>query len=100
MLIQIVRYASGLSHDEVVERFEARSSRYREVPGLVQKYYVRYPESDQYGGIYVWDSAESLEACRATNLAGTLAETYQVEGAPQVELAEALLTLHPDRLPG
>lgn len=94
MIIQTVRYKSGLSHDEVERRFKERSDRYREVPGLLQKYYVQFPDTGEYGGIYIWDSAESRDAWRSGNLSGTLAETYQVEGKPESELAEVMLVLH------
>ena len=72
VIIQLVRFASRLTYDEVMERFEARSDRYREVPGLLQKYYVHYTETDEYGGVYVWDSDDSLQKWPKTNLSGTL----------------------------
>ena len=96
MIIQIIRYKSGLSHDEVNQRFTERSDHYRKVPGLIQKYYVKFTETGEYGGIYVWDSRESLDAWRTGNLSGTLAETYQIEGEPRRELAETMLVLHDD----
>ncbi|MGD8319553.1 MAG: YdhR family protein [Gemmatimonadota bacterium] len=94
MIIQTIRYKSGLSHDEVNRHFAERSERYREVPGLVQKYYVQFTDTGEYGGIYVWDSPESLDAWRAGNLSGTLAETYKIEGEAVRELAEVMLVLH------
>ena len=93
MIIQCVRYRSGLSHEEVESRFRERSDRYRGVPGLLQKYYVRYSATDEYGGVYVWDSAESLQRWRETALAESLSQTYQVEEAPRSELAEVMLVL-------
>lgn len=93
MIIQTIRYKSRLSHDEVNRRFVERSDRYRKVPGLVQKYYVKFAETGEYGGIYVWDSPASRDAWRAGNLSGTLAETYQIEGEPVRELAEVMLVL-------
>jgi heme-degrading monooxygenase HmoA len=95
MLIQLVRYKSGLTHEQVAERFAARAPNYREVPGLLQKYYVHFPATDEHGGVYVWDSPESLERWRESGLAGSLAETYQVEEPPEVELADVMLVLHP-----
>ena len=95
MIIQIVRYASRLSRDDVQSRFEARSDRYRQVPGLLQKYYVHFTETDEYGGVYLWDSRESLDAWTAGNLSGTLAETYQIEGEPLRELLDVMLVLRP-----
>ena len=96
MIIQIIRYKSGLSRDEVERRFMERSGAYRKVPGLVQKYYVRFTGTGEYGGIYVWDSPESLDAWKAGNLSGSLADTYQVEGEAGRELAEVILVLHED----
>lgn len=94
MIIQIVRYKSGLTRQEVDRRFKERSGRYREIPGLLQKYYVEFPGTGEFGGIYVWDSPESRDAWRAGSLSGTLADAYQVEGEPETELAEVMLVLH------
>lgn len=98
MIIQIVRYHTGLSHDEVDRRFRDRSARYREVSGLLQKFYMRFNETDEYGGIYVWDSRESLEKWKAGDLAGTLSETYEIIGDASREIAEIMLVLHPEQL--
>lgn len=97
MIVQLVRYGSTLSYDEVMERFEGRSDRYREVPGLLQKYYVHYSETDEYGGVYIWESEDALQKWRDTNLAETLAETYLVTDGPTSEVAELMLVLHSDK---
>ena len=99
MIVQLVRYGSRLTYDEVMERFAGRSDRYREVIGLLQKYYVHYSETDEYGGVYIWESEEALQKWRDTNLAGTLAETYQVTDGPTSEIAEVMLVLHGDKNP-
>lgn len=98
MIIQIVRYRSGLTRDEVDERFRDRAGRYRQVPGLLQKYYVEYPETGEYGGIYVWESEASLQAWNSGDLSGTLAKTYEVVGEASRETADVMLVLHPDEL--
>lgn len=94
MIIQIFRFRSGLSRDEVDRHFQERAGRYREVLRLKQKYYVRFPATGEYRGIYVWDSRESLDAWRAGDLSGTLSGTYQVQGEPSRELAEVMLALY------
>jgi heme-degrading monooxygenase HmoA len=99
VVIQLVRFTSRLTYDEVMERFEARSDQYRQVPGLLQKYYVHYLETDEYGGVYVWDSEASLQAWRETNLSGTLASTYQVKDEPHREVLDVMVVLHADRPP-
>jgi heme-degrading monooxygenase HmoA len=93
VLVQIVRYKSGLSHEGGAEQFEARADRYREVPGLIQKYYVHFTETGEHGGVYVWDSLESLQNWRETNLAESLEETYKVKRPPHQELADVMLVL-------
>jgi heme-degrading monooxygenase HmoA len=99
VIVQLVRYGSSLTYEEVMERFEGRSDRYREVPGLLQKYYVHYSETDEYGGVYIWESEAALQRWRDTNLAGTLAETYQVTNGPTSEVADVMLILHGDKNP-
>jgi len=41
MHILLVKFQSGLSHDEVVRNLEERLPLFRAVPGLIQKYYAR-----------------------------------------------------------
>lgn len=95
MIIQIIRFKTSLSHDEVNQRFNDRADQYRKIPGLIQKYYVKF-DKGEYGGVYVWDSNESLNAWRNSNLSGTVARTYEVEGEPSRQLAEVMLVLNKD----
>jgi len=95
MILQIVRFRSGLPDDKVRENYRERSSRYREVKGLLQKYYLRYPETGEHGAVYVWASEEALKDFRASDLGRSIADTYKIEGEKAVENAEVLLTLRP-----
>ena len=60
MVIHIVRFRSALSDEHITELFHIRAPEYLAIPGLVQKYYLRF-RSGEYGGVYVWDSAASME---------------------------------------
>jgi heme-degrading monooxygenase HmoA len=93
MIVQLVRFTSALSDDEVRGRYAERAPRYRGVPGLRQKYYLSYP-TGEHGAVYVWDSVDDLEAFRRSELARTLRDAYQVVGDPQVEVAGVDLVLH------
>ena len=95
MLVQIVRYRSGLSDDDVRAAVESRAPEYMALAGLVQKYYLRFPESGEHGGVYLWASRGSFEAFRTSELARTIPDAYRVEGAPHVELADVSKVLHP-----
>lgn len=53
MTIQIVRFKSGLSPDEVSQRFAERAGRYRNVSGLIQKYYSSSLRQENTGDLRV-----------------------------------------------
>lgn len=95
MIVSIVRFRSRLPDDAVQAAFEERSDRYRQVPGLLEKIYLRFRETGESGAVYVWDSEESLEQFRSSDLARTIAATYEVEGESKVELADVALVVRP-----
>jgi hypothetical protein len=43
--------------------------------------------------VYVWDSKESLQAYRASDLASTIPQAYQLIEAPGIETADVLFQL-------
>jgi heme-degrading monooxygenase HmoA len=99
VIVSLVRFKSGLSDDEVQARFEERANLYRSVPGLVEKIYVRFRESGEFGAVYLWDSEKALMDFRETELARTIPDEYQVVEGPQAELADICLVVQPDASP-
>ena len=97
MIVSLVRFKSRLSDDAVQATFEERADQYREVPGLVEKIYLRFGKTGEFGAIYVWDSEKALMDFRETKLARTIPDAYQVEEAPLVELADVCLVIQPER---
>ncbi|MDX1628025.1 MAG: hypothetical protein R3345_04955 [Fulvivirga sp.] len=93
MIIQIVKLKSGLSEEELLSKAKERESQFRDLPGLLQKYYVKLDEPGKYGGIYVWDSKESLKAFQQSDLAASIPKAYQVIEAPNVEIVDVLFQL-------
>ena len=65
------------------------------MPGLLQKYYLAFPSTGEHGAVYVWESTQAMQTFRESDLARTIPEAYQVQGAPAVEVAEVSLVLHP-----
>jgi len=51
MVIQIVKFQTTLSEEEVLAIAKERADQFRALPGLVQKYYVKLPQPNQYGGV-------------------------------------------------
>jgi heme-degrading monooxygenase HmoA len=91
MIIHIVRFTSALPDERIHQLFEARLSDYEELPGLVQKYYLRYDDGG-HGGVYVWRSREDLAAFRASELSKSISQVYEVEDST-VSVAEVTLQL-------
>lgn len=93
MIIQVTKFKSQLALEDVRRVMDERAPGYRAVPGLLQKYYVREPSTGEYGAVYVWESEESVQAFRQTDLAKTIASAYQVTGEPRTEMYELLMPL-------
>lgn len=93
MVIHFVRFTTHLTQEEVRQIMEERAPRFREVPGLLQKYYGYEPESGAFCGCYLFDSEESRQAFRQSELARTIPVAYQADEV-RVEAYEVLLPLY------
>ena len=90
-------FKSGLSKDEVLKKFEERTYKYREVKGLSQKYYIHEESSNEFGGVYVFDSKENLEAFRSSELAKSIGDTYKYLEPPVKKVFNVNLVLNKDK---
>jgi hypothetical protein len=93
MIIQFIKLKSALPEEELLSKANERKPQFEAIPGLVQKYYVKLEQPGVFGGIYVWDSMESLQSFRATELAKSIPEAYQVIEAPNIEIMDILFQL-------
>jgi len=93
MVLQVVKLKTSLSEDELLAIAHERAPRFRAMPGLIQKYYVRGQDEGEFAGVYLWDSMESLDAFRASDLAKSIADAYRVLEPPVIELSEVLFPL-------
>jgi len=76
---------SNLPYDELERRYKERMPEFRDVPGLLQKYYSADESTGEWAGIYLWDSEESLQAYLESDLRKTIASAYELIQPPQVE---------------
>ena len=90
----LVKFQSGLSHDEFLRNLEERLPLFRAVPGLIQKYYARETATGDYVGIYLFESEEALRDYRAGEVARGIAGVYQVQGTPRIEEFELLFPMN------
>ena len=93
MILQIIRLKSNLPEEELIKRAQDRKPQFGAIKGLLQKYYVKMPDSGQYGGIYVWDSKKSLDTYRKSDLASSIPEAYELIEAPNIEILDVLFQL-------
>jgi heme-degrading monooxygenase HmoA len=93
VIVSLVRFRSALSDDEVRATFEERAHRYQRVPGLVEKLYLRFRDSGEFGAVYVWKSEEDLQRFRESELARTIGDSYRVQGASTFEVADVWLAI-------
>lgn len=93
MIVSLVRFNSNLSDDEVQTTFEERADRFRVVPGLLEKIYLRFRDTGEFGAVYVWESEDDLQRFRDTDLAHSIPEAYRIEGRLGFEVADVPLAL-------
>jgi quinol monooxygenase YgiN len=91
-----VRFKSKLTLDEVMKIIDERAPEFRALEGLQQKYYLQDAATGEYGGLYLWESPEALDAYRESELRATIAKAYQAEGEPRVEVYRVVKTLRDD----
>lgn len=93
MVVLTVKFETSLTEDELVAIAKERLPAFQALPGLIQKYYVKHPEPNHYGGVYIWDSEASMQEYRKSDLAASIPSAYKVIGAPEVKVMEGLFPL-------
>lgn len=93
MILQMIKLKSSLPEEELMHRAKEREPQFKAIPGLLQKYYVKLDDPGHYGGVYIWDSKESLVAYRESDLAKSIAKAYEVVEPPTIEVMNVLFQL-------
>jgi hypothetical protein len=86
MEVYILLFKPGLPVDELIKVSNTRRELFKEVEGLVQKYYISDTESDRVGGVYIFDSKENLETFKNSELSRSTAKAYQFQDEPEVKI--------------
>ena len=96
--ILFVRIKSDLDPNELESRAIERRPHFKEVPGLVQKYYGRDETTGDLCGIYFFEDEKALASFRETELAKTIPVAYEAKEV-RPEVYEIMFPLHPERGP-
>ncbi len=93
MKLLMFLFKSGLSPEETLKVSESREAQYREVEGLIQKYYVQSKEMGRVGGAFIFDTAENLAAFKGSDLAKSTREVYEFTEPPHTRVLDIVKTL-------
>ena len=88
MELLIFLFKSGLSDEEILKTMNSRADQYRKVKGLLQKLYVTDPVTGHIGGVFVFDTKDSLVGFRESELAKSSAQAYKFIEPPTIRLLE------------
>ena len=95
-VVLLVRFKSALSMEEIERIMEERAPEFRALPGLTQKYYLHSNATGDVAGLYLWESAEAFTKYRESELRKSIAQAYQAEGEPRIEVYDVISTLRED----
>jgi len=86
---------SKLPREEMERRLKERLPRFLEVPGLLQKYYSYDAGTEEWAGVYLWESEEALAAYMESDLRKTIPTAYELTAPPQLERFPIVDALRP-----
>ena len=93
MILQIIKLKSDLPEEELLKRANERESNFKEISGLLQKYYIKTSTEGEYGGIYIWDSMQSQQNYQKSDLAKSIGTAYAIKEVPNVEFMDVIFQL-------
>jgi hypothetical protein len=85
MITAVVRFKlpQPVTQDKAQEIFSGTAPKYRDVEGLVRKYYLLSEDGGTAGGVYLWRSRDHAERLYTDDWKRFIAEKYGAE--PSIE---------------
>lgn len=93
-----VRIKSDLDFEELERRAVERRPRFKEIPGLVQKFYGKDEATGDVCGIYFFTDKQALADFRDSELAKSIPAAYEATDVRR-EVYEVMFPLYDDRGP-
>lgn len=88
-----MRFASNKTQEELDELSNAGLEKFRSLPHLGQKYYVKNEQTGQVGGIYVFHTRQAAEDYAHGPIVASVRERYGIDGELTLEILDVLMTL-------
>ena len=76
--VVLFQMPDATTREQAAAIFRQTASRYRDLPGLVRKYYV-FRDGGQAGGVYLWKSRDDAERAYGPQWRALVREKYGVE---------------------
>ena len=76
------RLPQPISIEDATRHFESSAPKYRNLPGLIRKYYLRAEDGRTAGGVYLWESRAAAEAAYSTEWREHVAKLFG--GPPEI----------------
>lgn len=92
-IVQIVKFESNKSREEVLAAAAERKPQFEAMEGLIQKYYLEMDEPNTYGGVYIWKDKASMAEFLSSDLFKGIPAAYGIAAAPNVEIVPGLYPL-------
>jgi len=81
MITALVQFKlpEAITREKAREVFSGTAPKYREIPGLIRKYYVLAKDGATAGGVYLWESQEDAERLYTNEWRKFIQEKYGAE---------------------
>jgi hypothetical protein len=73
----VLLFETGLKIEDLIKTSNERFEKFKHVKGLLQKFYISDQNSNEIGGICVFDTKENLKAFRESELSKSISEAYK-----------------------
>lgn len=84
MITAVVQFAllQPASLEEAARMFESTAPKYKNLPGLIRKYYLRSEDGRTAGGVYLWETKAAAEKVYNGEWKARIKQVYGAE--PQI----------------
>ena len=88
MHIQIITFSlKGISEEDYAKLAESVAPAIAAMPGLISKAWLANSETNTYGGAYIWQDHEAMEAYTETDIYKAMATNPHFEGVTVKDFA-------------
>jgi heme-degrading monooxygenase HmoA len=86
--VQIVNFRlEGIGEEDYRRHCEAIAPAFANLPGLVSKTWLANPDTNTYGGVYVWRSREAMEDYKRTDIYKGMLANPHLDGVVSKDFA-------------